>query len=169
MSGCRIRVAQQESGYALRVEGRATWQEARRFEEAQKEAVERGALTCLVDLGDCSYLDSTFLGVLVRTSRLWRKSGRAWAIGAAGDGARRALAAIGLADLLPKGDDDPALGTMNWCELKSEASRREDRGFLLAAHEELGAAAPENIERFRAVTDALKAPPSPEDSPKKER
>lgn len=158
MGGCRIQECREEARYALRVEGRATWQEARRFEEAQKAAVERGAVACLVDLGDCAYLDSTFLGVLVRTSRLWKKGGRDWTIGAAGDGARRCLASLGLGELLPSGEDDPAIRTLAWTELGTDAARREDRAYLLAAHEELGRADPANIERFRAVTDALKEP-----------
>lgn len=158
MAECRIEEGEAGETCALRVSGRATWREARACEALLKAAAARGAAIVL-DLGACDYLDSTFLGILARSSRTARAAGREWRIACVAEGARRALASLGLSSLLPDSSADRG-PDIAWKPVAgATASGREEASFVLAAHEELEAASPENVGRFDALKEALRKPP----------
>jgi hypothetical protein len=60
-----VRVGRTQTGYRLRVEGRGTLRESPAVHEFAGRALQDEASTLVVDLSDCDYIDSTFLGGLV--------------------------------------------------------------------------------------------------------
>jgi anti-anti-sigma regulatory factor len=60
-----IKVGRTPNGYRLRVEGRGTMRESPAVFAFANRALEEKGATVVVDLSDCNYLDSTFLGCLV--------------------------------------------------------------------------------------------------------
>src|SRR5687768_15889346 len=70
MANAALKVGRTPNGYCVRVEGRGTMRESRAVHEFASQSVggERGE-TLTVDLADCDYLDSTFLGCLVELHR----------------------------------------------------------------------------------------------------
>lgn len=57
----------------IRVQGRATHLHGQPLRDACRELIHRGLLRFELDLGKCSYMDSTFLGVLVGISMRLQK------------------------------------------------------------------------------------------------
>jgi anti-anti-sigma regulatory factor len=64
----RILVGTIDRGVCIRVEGRATYLHGPPLRDFAKEMIRRGHRQFELDLGRCSYTDSTFLGVLVGVS-----------------------------------------------------------------------------------------------------
>jgi anti-anti-sigma factor len=56
-------------GYLIRVDGRGTAQQSPAFERVIDDILQAGDGTVAIDLTECSYLDSTFLGCLVKLQR----------------------------------------------------------------------------------------------------
>lgn len=61
---CKIAICRTDDGYLLRVEGRGTLRESPAVRDVVRAAIEDGAQV-VIDLTDCTYLDSSFLGCLV--------------------------------------------------------------------------------------------------------
>jgi anti-anti-sigma factor len=59
----------------IRVQGRATHLHGPHLRELAKEMIQRGATRFELDLGLCTYMDSTFLGVLVGISQSLEQAG----------------------------------------------------------------------------------------------
>jgi anti-anti-sigma regulatory factor len=70
MRSCELAVAQTADGYLVRIEGHATLQYSPSFSAFAVQAFEASPPSSItVDLRSCQYLDSTFLGCLVRLHR----------------------------------------------------------------------------------------------------
>lgn len=54
---------------------RATWKEAKQFKKILEEDVEKKFRKLVVDISQCEFLDSTFLGTLVYAKKLVNKIG----------------------------------------------------------------------------------------------
>jgi anti-anti-sigma factor len=63
-----------EAGYRLCVERRGTMQESRPAEAFVNEALSREGVSVVIDLSECDYLDSTFLGCLLGLHRQYGTS-----------------------------------------------------------------------------------------------
>lgn len=107
-----------------------------------------------VDLSECDYMDSTFLGLIVGLAkRLKASSGAKIVLGGSSEacvGLLRTIGVLKLVELLPRLPDWP------------EALERVGRGvtataqFLLDTHEELSSLSAENRAKFSALTSMLR-------------
>jgi anti-anti-sigma factor len=70
---CALKFARTDPGYRLRVEGRGTMRESRPAEAFVCEALAKDDVIVVIDLSDCEYLDSTFLGCLLGLHRQFAK------------------------------------------------------------------------------------------------
>ncbi len=112
-----------------------------------------------LDLSDCEYMDSTFLGLIVGTqkrfSRLSRGGRRSPVVllhvNEACKGLLRTIGVLGMVELSEAEQPFPA----DLARLSGES--RTSARFLLDAHEELSALSPENRKRFSALTTVLKS------------
>src|SRR5690349_5978482 len=68
-STCTLKFGRSEAGYRLCIEGRGTMQDSRAVEAFVAQALACGEGVLVVDLTNCTYLDSTFLGCLVGMHR----------------------------------------------------------------------------------------------------
>lgn len=118
------------------------------------------------DLSDCEYMDSTFLGLIVGTQKLFAKGADAGPLGSRPTGAARAIVLLGVNEacrgLLR------TIGVLGMVELSEEAvpfpselqrlsgEGRASASFLLDAHQDLSELSEENRERFSTLTAVLK-------------
>jgi anti-anti-sigma regulatory factor len=62
-------IGRTSTGYLIRVDGRGTAQQSPAFQRVIDDIMQAGDSSVAVDLTTCTYLDSTFLGCLVRLQR----------------------------------------------------------------------------------------------------
>jgi len=74
MPGGSLSVGRTPSGYCLRLQGRCTMAESPAAHACMERALRDGAGTVHVDVGQCTYLDSTFLGALLDLHRRYGKT-----------------------------------------------------------------------------------------------
>jgi anti-anti-sigma regulatory factor len=148
----------------VRVAGRGSFLNSGSLKEFAREMVNRGYREFVFDLEDCAMMDSTFMGTMAGLALRLKElgHGRLHVIHC-GTRSRDLLSGLGLdqifdirangaaapeCELLAKGDGEAGA--------KSAAEKREQAGTMLAAHEALCEAAPENLTRFKDVLEYLK-------------
>jgi len=96
-----VSVGQTRSGSAIRIEGRGTMRESPAVHEFAVQVLNQGSERLVIDLADCEYLDSTFLGCLVDLHKRYGTSEPPrFVVSAPAETARRLLAATRLDTLL---------------------------------------------------------------------
>lgn len=71
-----LTVGRTSTGYLIALEGKGTLFQSPSFQELVDRCLREEASTLVVDLTDCEYLDSTFLGCLVSLHRRHNSGGR---------------------------------------------------------------------------------------------
>jgi anti-sigma B factor antagonist len=160
---------QQERNLTFRVEGRATMAQSTPLRRCAQRAIEAGATGICVDLRNCSYMDSTFLGTLLtlRKSLANRGAGDLILI-TPSEACCRILQQMGLIDVLTmqSTEIDPAA---QWTSLGTEVPDAGTfRRTIAQAHEELANLPGPAGEQFKAVARCMvqadkqqPAPPPP--------
>lgn len=150
----------------IRVEGKGSFRNSTQVKEFTQRSLEKGHRHFVVDLENCSSVDSTFMGTLASMALKLRyePNGRVDVINATGR-TLDALTSLGLHCLLEMDDDGTAWKTERALVAKNigkplapgkDLSKRETTGNVLAAHEALVEANSENFSRFKDVLDYLK-------------
>jgi anti-sigma B factor antagonist len=148
----------------VRVAGRGSFLNSGSLKEFAREMVNRGYREFVFDLEECAMMDSTFMGTMAGLALRLKELGHGRLhVVHCGERSRDLLSGLGLDqifDIRANGASAPE------CELlakgsgesgvKSEAEKREQAGTMLAAHEALCEAAPENLTRFKDVLEYLK-------------
>ena len=111
----------------VRVKGRGSFLNSGGLKDFARAMVNKGFREFVFDLQDCVMMDSTFMGTM---------AGMALRLKDLGPGRLHVV------------KDGPAT--------QGETQKREQAGTMLAAHEALCAAAPENLTRFKDVLEYLK-------------
>ena len=112
-----------------------------------------------LDLADCEYMDSTFLGLIVGTQKRFARlsaSGerRAMVLFGVNDACKGLLRTIGVIGMVEISEEAfPYPGDLPRLSGENRASAR----FLLDAHEELSGLSDENRKRFSTLTSVLKS------------
>jgi anti-anti-sigma factor len=112
-----------------------------------------------LELSDCEYMDSTFLGLIVGTQkRFSRLSGaekrKSIVLLGVNEACRGLLRTIGVLGMVELSDERVAI-PVDIARLSGET--RTSARFLLDAHEELSELSAENRKRFSALTTVLKS------------
>jgi anti-anti-sigma regulatory factor len=103
-----IHVASTAGGFVARIEGWGTMRESPLLQEFACECLEGDPVPLVVDLADCTYLDSTFLGCLVGLHRRFSRDGAPQFLVAASAAQRqRLLAPLQLHQILKLIDEAP--------------------------------------------------------------
>jgi anti-sigma B factor antagonist len=150
----------------VRVAGRGSFLNSGGVKEFAREMVNRGYREFVFDLQDCEMMDSTFMGTMAGMALRLKELGQGRLhVVHCGQRSRDLLSGLGLDQIF----DIHANGaTAPQCDLlangaKTEKSeKREQAGTMLAAHEALCEAAPENLTRFKDVLEYLKQDLHPE-------
>jgi anti-sigma B factor antagonist len=144
----------------VRVAGRGSFLNSGSLKEFASEMVNRGYREFVFDLQDCAMMDSTFMGTMAGMALRLKElgQGRLHVIHC-GERSRDLLSGLGLDqifDIQSNGAAAPDCEALKGDVEKSEAQKREQAGTMLAAHEALCEAAPENFTRFKDVLEYLK-------------
>lgn len=150
-------VATGGDAFLVLIRGRANYTTCRPFGEFLAAAAETGRRTLVIDLKECSSLDSTVLGLIAGAVSDFRKKNGEIFIQNASGRIRDVIVNLGLPallTLLPEGEIAPAAelllaGTDSTTETHTAAPASNST--ILHAHETLMAANPENIARFKDV------------------
>jgi anti-anti-sigma regulatory factor len=146
----------------VRVQGRGSFLNSGSVKEFAREMVKRGYREFIFDLENCAMMDSTFMGTMAGMALRLKElgQGRLHVIHC-GERSRELLSGLGLDQIF----DIHANGAVApQCQLlkkngegeKSEAQKREQADTMLAAHEALCAATPENLTKFKDVLEYLR-------------
>ncbi len=146
----------------VRVAGRGSFLNSGGFKEFARAMVNKGYREFVIDLEDCVMMDSTFMGTMAGVAlRLKELGSGGLHVVHCGPRSYDLLSGLGLDQIFDiqkngnaappcrlLGKDGPANG--------AETQKREQAGTMLAAHEALCEAAPENLTRFKDVLEYLK-------------
>lgn len=148
-SGIEIGIA--GAARILRVTGRGTHLNSPLLRRYARQAIEQ-ELSLLFDLGGCTYMDSTFLGVLAGLATRCRESGRPRIrVLAANPRVREMMADLGIDRFFDFDARVPSVADgMRPLEGPAPSSAEKARE-MLEAHRALAAAAPDNAIKFRDV------------------
>jgi anti-anti-sigma regulatory factor len=138
----------------VRVIGRGNFKLGPTLKAYAVSAIQRGCRRLLVDLQNCIALDSTFMGVLAGLALHLKTVDGVVVVVRPGASQRDALTTLGLDRLLQLPADAPPAPTLQRLDLTPDVANAAAN--ILAAHEHLIAAAPENRPRFSELVTQLK-------------
>jgi len=158
MSEAELLAASSDGIAAVRVRGRGTFKVSKQLCRFGEEALAGGASGLIVDLGECTGMDSTFMGVLAMLG-LKGRDGVAFVIVNATPALRELLETIGVARLWKFSPEAAPGGQWNSiCRAAAGAISIEGAAStVLKAHQTLMQIDPENIPRFEALVRMLES------------
>jgi anti-sigma B factor antagonist len=143
----------------VKVRGKGSFQNSPALKEFAREMVERGHRVFVIDLADCSVMDSTFMGTLAGLALRLRESGNGSLLVCNVNernadllrnlGLNNLFAVESKANLADQTSTESALSDGN-------LSRLDHAACMIEAHEALVDADPENFARFKDVLEYLK-------------
>jgi len=146
----------------VKVEGKGSFLNSGNLKEFAREMLDRGYREFVVDLADCAMMDSTFMGTMASVALRLKELGRGHLhIVHCGNRSQELLSGLGLDqifDIRANGANPPDCGALERTPAVESAVQRKKQQTetMLAAHEALCEAAPENILRFKDVLDFLR-------------
>jgi len=180
-AGVRVLCAHEDNHLFIGIHGVGSWRESQQILDLCKEARREGLASIVLDLSNCSHLDSTFLGVLHNIATSFDSDlGCRFEIQSLPRLLLQEMSNLGLAGVLMHFRPKPLPLPDNMQPVEGGVPAGEEMGrLLLWAHEALVDADPSNADRFAAVLQVLHdqakaasaekaAPPTDENSPEPE-
>ncbi len=158
MAKCtEIKACRTDGGYLIRVEGRGTMRESPAVREFAAQCLDQQReLILSVDLFECEYLDSTFLGCLVGLHRRCQSDPPVQFRVCADPATRRRLLGATRLDLLFKCIEACPEPAGPWVELAAPELEQRDFGLhVLECHKRLAELECPSAPAFKAVVDQL--------------
>ena len=169
----QILVGCNEKVVCIRVRGRGSFLKSAGVKQFAKEMIQRGHREFVVDLADCPAMDSTFMGTLTGVALQLQSLGHGnLHVIRCNERNTDLLHNLGLDQILDLADapaegaerlngyaDDPvaAAANVNDHELQApRADKQQTNEVMLAAHQALVDADPQNFTKFKDVLDYLK-------------
>lgn len=151
-----LRVGRSDLGYVVFVVGRGTMLESPALHDFAMKCVDSESCTLAIDLMECEYLDSTFLGCLVDLNRCFSRDKRArYQIIADAACSQRLLAATHLQKVLPV-SAQPQQTIADCVELPSSKLERKEFGrHVLECHRRLAELGGPNQVVFERIAKQL--------------
>lgn len=140
--------------FALR--GRGNWIHCDSFHETAGGLLDEGRAV-LLDLGDCAYLDSTFLGTVHELAMRADRGRGHLAIQRVSDGVRELFQELSMTRVLDGIRDDPVPLPANLEPLVPAAEPHGGHERILRAHEALASLSARNRDRFLAVVETIRS------------
>ena len=144
----------------VRVEGKGNFLNSGSLKEFAQEMVNRGYREFIVDLENCSMMDSTFMGTLAAVALRLREIGQGHLhVVHCGERSRDLLSGLGLDQIFEirsNGAAPPECTEVKENPPEGDARKKETTETMLEAHQALCDAAPENLSRFKDVLEYLK-------------
>jgi anti-sigma B factor antagonist len=145
----------------IKVRGKGSFQNSPALKEFARQMLERGHRVFSFDLGECTVMDSTFMGTLAGMALRLRESGGTLLVRNVNERNFELLRNLGLNNLFEIEPSSEVLAAAaanggSALETDNELSRSEHAACMIEAHEALVDAAPENLARFKDVLEYLK-------------
>jgi anti-sigma B factor antagonist len=151
---CTLTIHRTNTGYVFRIAGRGTMHESPAVRDFICGAMEDGA-SIVVDLTDCEYLDSTFLGCLVLLHKRGRNEKGSFAVHADERVRSRLLGCVGLDRVLDFVEQCPeCVGPPVTLPL-ANLERNEFWHHLLETHRKLAELGGPSAESFGRIADQM--------------
>ncbi len=151
-----VSAARFPEGVTVRVEGPGTMSESRVVHAFAEEVLKQPQKRVVIDLHQCTYLDSTFLGGLV--SLLKRHGDERFAIYAPADKRRILFSVSRLDQLLPFAAEAPPAGEPDMSlQVAPMATKEELAQYIVDCHRRLAELGGAEAQDFRSVADALES------------
>jgi anti-sigma B factor antagonist len=150
-----VRYHQADKTVTFRVEGRGTMTQSLPMRQCAERLMATGTSKVKVDLRDCSYMDSTFLGTLLTLKKALEKQHGQLTLVMPSESCHRILNQMGLGDVMPheSAEIDPAA---TWTDLSGEPTDPTSfKRTVTQAHEELAKLPGPAGEQFAAVVRCL--------------
>ncbi|MEI6083559.1 MAG: STAS domain-containing protein [Verrucomicrobiota bacterium] len=162
-----ISVCCQTGAVYVRVVGRGTFQNGQPLRRYALEMIEKGATQCIVDLGPCDGMDSTFLGVLAGIGlRLNKNNGRdRMRVANVSNRNLELLQTLGLDRLFviaasspegPAADLFQRLPDSDIAQFNKPLNKNDTADLMLEAHDNLIQADTRNLAKFKDLTTFLR-------------
>ena len=151
-----LRVAQCECGIVVKIAGRGTMQESPTFQALASKCLDVADVSMHVDLSDCEFLDSTFLGCLIQLHKKWNQaSAKRFLLGASQSKKRELFKASFYGRLLHFTDKTPEpQGDFN--EVTMECLEAKDFGrHILKCHQHLIEQGGPATSHYQKIVDRL--------------
>ena len=149
-----ITITNKGTDYFVTVNGRATFEHAPQLRSLAK-TLENAAYTSInVDLGQCTGMDSTFMGILSMLGLNARKIGVTMTIFNAGDANKDLLFGLGLKKLFQYKDEAMETGENGW-ESGENVAKGMDAHTVLEAHQTLMDVDEGNVKKFEKVVEMV--------------
>lgn len=162
-----VRFHQRDHTLTFRVEGKATIPNSLPMRLHAERALAAGTTIVRVDLRDCSYMDSTFLGTLLTLKKAVDKKGQFQLISPS-VGCQKLFNQMGLTGMFATQVEDPVADTI-WTDLATEQDQNSLKRNCATAHEALADLPGEAGKQFEQVARCLaqaagdeKLPPKPQ-------
>jgi anti-anti-sigma factor len=150
-----VRFHQQDQTVSFQVEGRGTMNNSLPLRRCAERFLAEGVTQVRIDLRECSYMDSTFLGTLLTIRKNLERVGGQMILIAPSTSCCRILDQMGLSDVLPA-QADPLPPDTVWTEVGSEPTDIPSfKRNVTQAHEELANLPGAAGEQFKAVVRCL--------------
>jgi len=145
-----------ERSACIRIAGRANFALSVQFRQLMKHLRESGHARVLLDLSDCAFMDSTFLGILAYESNSLAAKGAdgvqpGLELLNAGTSVREIIQDLGISHLVRFAERDLSQAEFKDVPEGAKASVTDLNRTCLEAHELLMALHPANVEKFRDV------------------
>jgi anti-anti-sigma regulatory factor len=155
-------IGKYDSTFIFKVEGRLTQKSLWNTNAAVQQCMEDSTITnVLVDITQCSYMDSTILGILARWAIAFEKSHPTlpFLVGLEGGPLESIFKRMNLTMLFHLSTEVEGLEgkTLSQLVFSKPTSNKEYAENLLSAHETLAELSEENAKEFAAVIQYLKA------------
>jgi len=157
ISGDSVEVAVRSLDAYVRVRGRATFKIGPALKQFGMAAIEKGCRRVIVEMQDCVGMDSTFMGVLAGLATQIKKSEGEVILRNISDKNAFLIKMLGIHHLV-KIDSEASVGAMpeKSSLLQMSADKKQVTQTMIAAHETLIEAAPDNMVKFKDVLAYLK-------------
>ena len=146
----------------VKVEGKGSFLNSANLKEFTREMLDRGYREFVVDLADCTMMDSTFMGTMATVALRLQELGQGHLhVVHCGSRCQELLSGLRLDqifDVRANGANPPECGALERPPTvqSPEDRKREQMQTMLEAHEALGEAATENVLRFKDVLEFLR-------------
>lgn len=151
-----LRVQRQGRTVVGQVIGRATMRQCPAFRQYVEDCLADGPKVVQLELRDCTYMDSTFLGTLVFLKRaVDRQGGSRLVLVSPSAECDRLLQQMKLNDVLPIAQTGPAEPSERWTDLGSETDGFAFQQGVVEAHQQLAELSGPAGDTFRSLAKEL--------------
>jgi anti-anti-sigma factor len=156
-----VRYHRQDQAVTFRVEGRGTMTQSLPLRHCAERLIAAGASLVRVDLRDCVYMDSTFLGTLLTLKKAVERQAGRFTLVMPSVACARILQQMGVDDVLPAelAELNPAT---EWLDIPAEDDPASFRRNVTQAHEELARLPGQAGEQFKSVMRCIEQAAKPD-------